>query len=67
MSPSATTRAAASNWSPVADVRCIAAAPRSGKSEYSPQPEDEEGPCDRTDNDTRNPTAADCAWAALAA
>ena len=67
LSPSATTRAAASNWRLVADVRCIAAAPRSGKSEYSPQPEDEEGSCDRTDDDTCNPPATDCAWAVIAA
>lgn len=67
LSLSAATRAAASNWRPVADVRCIAPAPRTGKSEYSPQPKNEEGPCDRADNDTRDPTAADCAWAVIAA
>ena len=67
LSLSAATRAAASNWGPVADVRRIATAPCSGKSEYSPQPEDEEGPCDGADNDTRNSAAGDRAWAIIAA
>lgn len=66
LSLSTATRAAASNWRPVADFRCIAAQ-RSGKSAYPPQPEDEEGPCDRADDDTCNSPAADCAWAVSAA
>lgn len=66
MSPSTGLGAAANNRGLVDDLGRIIL-PHAGKSEYSPQPQDQEGPCDRADNDTRNPTAGDCAWAVIVA